>query len=105
MLSSRFARLRAEDYALAHPVFERVLSPALVIYLDRVRDNLRRVVALAGGAPDRLRPHVKTAKIPEVFAEMIRAGFRCFKCATTREAHHALWRITIATAAGLAVAF
>ena len=90
MFSSRFARLRAEDWALEHPVFDRVLSPALVIHLDRVRANLRRVIALAGGDPERLRPHVKTAKIPEVFAEMIRAGLRRFKCATTREAHHLL---------------
>ena len=86
MTLSRFAALREQDYALEHPVFERVPSPALVVYLDRVRENVRRVVALAGGAPERLRPHVKTAKIPEVFVELIRAGIRAFKCATTREA-------------------
>lgn len=90
MSPSRFARLSEQDYALAHPVFERVPSPALVVYLDRVRENLRRVLALAGGAPERLRPHVKTAKIPEVFDELIRAGIRAFKCATTREAEHLL---------------
>ena len=90
MIVTRFARLTEQDYALHHPVFERVPSPALVVYLDRVRENLRRVVALTGGAPERLRPHVKTAKIPEVFDELIRARVRAFKCATTREAEHLL---------------
>jgi len=33
-----------------------------------------------------LRPHIKTTKIPEVYAEMTRAGLRHFKCATLREA-------------------
>jgi len=90
MISSRFEQLRMEDYATGHPVFERVPSPALVVHLDRVRENLRRIVALAGGDANRLRPHVKTAKVPEVFAEMIRAGVRFFKCATTREADYLL---------------
>lgn len=63
---------------------DRLLSPALVIDLGRVRGNLRRVLELTGG-PERWRPHVKTTKVPEVFAEMARAGLTRFKCATTRE--------------------
>ena len=37
-------------------------SPALIIYVDRARENIRRMVAMAGG-PGRLRPHVKTHKM------------------------------------------
>lgn len=72
------------DYALPADVRARLLSPALVVYLDRVRDNLRSVLAITGG-PARWRPHVKTTKTPEIFAEIARAGVRHFKCATTRE--------------------
>src|SRR5262249_19551213 len=40
-------------------------SPALLIYRDRVEENLRRMVATAGGA-ERLRPHIKTHKMREL---------------------------------------
>ncbi len=82
---SRLAALDPAPYVLADDVLDATLSPALVVHLDRVRENLRRVIAAAGGA-DRWRPHVKTSKIPAVFAEVARAGVRRFKCATLREA-------------------
>jgi D-serine deaminase-like pyridoxal phosphate-dependent protein len=65
---------------------DRLTTPALLIDLDRVRHNLGRVVVALGGDPGRWRPHVKTAKIPAVLREFLRAGVRAFKCATTREA-------------------
>ena len=77
MISSRFQYLDVDDYALPAELVDRTLSPALVIYLDRVRENLRRVIAHAGGSADRWRPHVKTTKIPEIFVEMTRAGVPC----------------------------
>ena len=40
-----------------------VASPALLVYPDRIEENLRRMVARAGSA-DRLRPHFKTQKLP-----------------------------------------
>lgn len=80
----RIDTLDPADYALPEDVSARLLSPALVIYLDRVRDNLRTVLTHTGG-PERWRPHVKTTKLPEIFAELARAGIRQFKCATTRE--------------------
>jgi D-serine deaminase-like pyridoxal phosphate-dependent protein len=79
-----------ERYALPPELEAELHSPALVVYLDRARENIRRVIELAGGAPERWRPHVKTAKIPRVFAEYARAGVRNFKCATVREAEHLL---------------
>ena len=75
---------------LSERAVERFQSPALVIDLDRVRENLRRVVGVLGGDPDRWRPHIKTSKIPEVLAEFLRLGVVQFKCATTREALHLL---------------
>lgn len=60
-------------------------SPALVVYVDRVRENLRRMIAIAGGV-ERLRPHVKTHKMAEVVRLQIGAGISKFKCATIAEA-------------------
>jgi D-serine deaminase-like pyridoxal phosphate-dependent protein len=97
MMHSRFEQLHPPDYALPADVVERLLSPSLVVYLDRVRENLGRVIERAGGDPGRWRPHVKTTKIPEVFAEMTRAGLRHFKCATTREA---AWLLQVLDQAG-----
>lgn len=90
MINSRFQYLDVDEYALPADLLNRVVSPALVVYLERVRENLRRVIALTGGHADRWRPHVKTTKIPEIFLELMRAGVRHFKCATTREAQHLL---------------
>ncbi len=64
---------------------ECILTPALVIDLGAARRNIDAVLRLTAG-PARWRPHVKTAKIPEVLALYGRAGIRRFKCATTREA-------------------
>lgn len=81
-----FERLDPAAYRLPPELTAVLLSPALVVYLDHVRENVRRVVDLAGGDPGRWRPHVKTTKIPEVWAELARAGLRHFKSATVREA-------------------
>jgi D-serine deaminase-like pyridoxal phosphate-dependent protein len=74
------------DYMLPPDLEERLLSPALVIWLDVVRANLRRMEELLGGDMDRWRPHLKTTKLPAVWAELLDTGVRHFKCATTREA-------------------
>lgn len=62
-----------------------VFSPALLLYPDRIEENLRRMIVLAGGA-ERLRPHVKTHKLPQVIAMKRRAGITKFKAATVAEA-------------------
>ena len=61
-------------------------TPALLIDLDQVRANVTRMTNSVGGDLTRWRPHVKTAKIPEVLDLVLAAGVRSFKCATTREA-------------------
>jgi D-threonine aldolase len=60
-------------------------TPALVVYPERVRQNIARAVAMVGDAA-RLRPHVKTHKSPAVTRLMLDAGIRRFKCATIAEA-------------------
>ncbi len=60
-------------------------TPALAVYPDRIKENLR---VLREFVPDveRLRPHVKTNKTPEVCQLMMDAGIKKFKCATIAEA-------------------
>jgi D-serine deaminase-like pyridoxal phosphate-dependent protein len=89
-LTSRFDRLDLSRWELPRGLVGELLTPALVVYLDVVRENLRRVIGYLDGDPDRWRAHVKTVKIPEVFSEIARAGVRAFKCATTREAERLL---------------
>jgi D-serine deaminase-like pyridoxal phosphate-dependent protein len=60
-------------------------SPALLIYPDRVAANLDRMISIAGG-PRRLRPHIKTHKLPEIVEQHLRAGIGRFKCSTIAEA-------------------
>jgi D-serine deaminase-like pyridoxal phosphate-dependent protein len=62
-----------------------VPSPALLVYPDRVEENIRRMIALTGG-PDRLRPHMKTNKLPEVVRMCLTRGITKFKVATIAEA-------------------
>lgn len=60
-------------------------SPALVLYEERVKENIRLAVELSGNV-SLLRPHVKTNKIAEVCRLMLDAGITKFKCATIAEA-------------------
>jgi D-serine deaminase-like pyridoxal phosphate-dependent protein len=60
-------------------------SPALLVYRDRVKENIRRMLAIAGGA-DRLRPHIKTHKMREIIDLELSVGIKRFKCATIAEA-------------------
>ncbi|MEW5799242.1 MAG: D-TA family PLP-dependent enzyme [Bacteroidota bacterium] len=60
-------------------------SPALIIYKERVRQNIRNAIAVVKN-PARLRSHVKTNKIAEVCRMMMDEGITKFKCATIAEA-------------------
>ena len=59
-------------------------SPALFIYHDRIKNNIRRLLEKVDA--DRLRPHVKTNKIAEVCQLMLNSGIKKFKAATIAEA-------------------
>ncbi|MGC4035791.1 MAG: D-TA family PLP-dependent enzyme [Chitinophagaceae bacterium] len=60
-------------------------SPVLVIFTDRVKRNIQTAIKMVGDI-DRLRPHIKTHKSPDVTRLMIDAGITKFKCATIAEA-------------------
>jgi len=60
-------------------------SPALLVYPERIRENIKRMIGIAGG-PERLRPHVKTYKMAPVIKMQMRRGIQKFKCSTIAEA-------------------
>jgi D-serine deaminase-like pyridoxal phosphate-dependent protein len=60
-------------------------SPALVVFPERVKHNIQLAIDMIGDV-DRLRPHIKTNKSPDVTRLMLNAGITKFKCATIAEA-------------------
>lgn len=60
-------------------------SPALLIYPERIRHNIREMIRIAGD-PARLVPHVKTHKMSGVIRLQLSEGINRFKCATIAEA-------------------
>jgi D-serine deaminase-like pyridoxal phosphate-dependent protein len=75
-----------DGFALPEDELARLLTPALLVDLAAVRRNVRAILELCGGDPERWRPHLKTTKMAQVWRELLGAGLRHFKCATTREA-------------------
>lgn len=59
-------------------------SPAIVIYKDRIIDNISLLKTMIGDI-QRLRPHVKTSKTAEVIQLIMEAGITRFKFATIAE--------------------
>jgi D-serine deaminase-like pyridoxal phosphate-dependent protein len=62
-----------------------VPSPALLVYPDRIENNIRKMIEIAGSV-DQLRPHVKTHKMSEIIKLQMKYGIYKFKCATIAEA-------------------
>ena len=71
------------NYLVQRP--DELLSPSLLIFVDVVRKNFEAMIAMAGGA-SRLRPHVKTHKMPSIVKMAESMGIRKHKCATIAEA-------------------
>jgi D-serine deaminase-like pyridoxal phosphate-dependent protein len=65
-----------------------IASPALLVYPERIARNIDRMIAAAGGV-DRLRPHVKTHKMPALVGMQLERGIGKFKVATIAEAEMA----------------
>ena len=63
-------------------------SPALLIYVERLDQNLQRMLAMVS-SPNQLRPHIKTHKMPELMKRQLALGMTRFKCATIAEAEMA----------------
>lgn len=76
-----------------------IVSPQLVYYPAIIRENIRKMIDIAGGAA-RLWPHIKTHKMAQVVQMQLEAGIDRFKCATIAEAEMAAQagakRITLA---------
>lgn len=70
-------------YELKDP--SALLSPSLLIFRDLVQKNLDAMLVMADSA-ERLRPHVKTHKMPELVMLCERMGIHKHKCATIAEA-------------------
>ena len=74
------------DFAVEN--LDALLSPSLVVFTERVDRNIAAMIALARGAA-RLRPHMKTHKMPAMIERLERAGVHKHKCATIAEAEMA----------------
>ncbi len=85
LVGSRSNRMNAWYHVQNAP---EVASPALLFYPERIAENVRRMVRLAGGAA-RLRPHIKTHKSADVLRLNLEQGITKFKCATIAEAEMA----------------
>jgi len=70
-------------YRINNP--DEVNSPALLVYPDRIENNIRKMIEIVGD-PAMLRPHVKTHKMPEIVRLQMKYGINKFKCATIAEA-------------------
>jgi len=62
-----------------------IITPALVVFQDILRDNLDEMIRVAGDV-SRLRPHCKTHKMMQVVQMQIELGITMHKCATFAEA-------------------
>lgn len=70
-------------YTIKHP--ERIFSPGLIVFKELVEKNLQTMIEIAGGV-ERLRPHCKTHKMPELTKLQLAAGITKQKAATLAEA-------------------
>ena len=64
---------------------DAIPTPAVLVYPDRVEQNLKRMISMSGDV-SRLRPHVKTHKLPQIIALKRKAGIHKFKVSTIAEA-------------------
>lgn len=64
-------------------------SPALLVYPERIEENIRRMIAVVGGKRERLRPHIKTHKMADIVRLQLAQGIHKCKCATIAEAEMA----------------
>lgn len=64
---------------------DHLISPALLFYPERIRDNIIQMIRVAGD-PERLWTHVKTHKNAQIIGMQLEAGIDKFKCSTLSEA-------------------
>ena len=79
--------MQADWYSVAG--IDHIDSPGVVLYTDRMEHNLEEMIRMVGGDVRRLRPHLKTNKMPGVVKRMIGKGLSNFKTSTIAEAEMA----------------
>ncbi|MEC9131248.1 MAG: D-TA family PLP-dependent enzyme, partial [Verrucomicrobiota bacterium] len=72
------------------PGAEGISTPALLVYPERIEENVQRMLHMVGNDPLRLWPHVKTSKCRHIIERMVAHGIRRFKGATLPELEIAL---------------
>lgn len=65
-------------------VLQDIPSPSLIVFADVVKSNIARMIDVAGDV-DRLRPHCKTHKMPDVIKLLLANGVTRHKAATIAE--------------------
>ena len=75
--------MKTIDYSIRDA--SSIITPALCVYKDAVESNIIKMIEMAG-RPDRLRPHCKTHKMPEVIKLLLKHGVTKHKAATFAEA-------------------
>lgn len=65
-----------------------IISPSLIYYIDIIRSNIEKAIAMAG-SPERLCPHVKTHKAIDMVRLQMEYGITKFKASTIAEAEMA----------------
>lgn len=68
---------------------DKIDSPSLVLYEEHLNHNIDSMIRMVDGDLQRLRPHIKTNKMPEVLKRLISAGINYFKASTLAEAEMA----------------
>jgi len=63
---------------------ERLMTPAMILFPNRIENNIKKMIQIAGDA-NRLRPHIKTHKLPAIIDMQLKQGVHKFKCATLSE--------------------
>lgn len=63
---------------------DKISSPALLIFPEIAKRNITKAIKIAGN-PERLRPHMKTHKMPQIIQMHLAQGIDKFKCATLVE--------------------
>ena len=76
--------MQAPKWYIIHDTSD-VISPTLLVYPNRIKKNVERMVKIAGD-PAILRPHIKTHKMAEIVKMQMEMGIHKFKCATVAEA-------------------
>lgn len=70
---------------IGHPKSE-IDTPALLLYMDAVERNIAKMADFFKGQPCKLRPHMKTHKLPLIAHKQVEAGAIGITCAKLAEA-------------------